>query len=159
MPDPAGIVSKVPPGCFTVSGAAEEVGRSASVLRKYAQSGVFVPSQTLTAGKLTVGIYTPADIADLKDFLSRQNRGRPAKDGMRPIGRVMVKDLRRGDVIADPHGNGYVIVDRNWAVSNDGSHRRVLIFKRDLVFGNRGEKFYFPSTKKLMVYVRINPED
>lgn len=152
----AGILAHVPPGHYTYQQAAQEVGRSAAILRRYARSGVFEPSKTFTAGKLEVAVYTQDDIEDLRRFLDRQRRGRPGIGDMRPIGRVAVRDLRKDDVIEDMrkgHETEYGVVERVWPMK-DQPKRRVIIYKSLSGVGPTVKERTW-STAKVMVYVPV----
>lgn len=61
---------------YTISEAAEAVGRSVQTLRRWERNGDFTPSRTAKMGTINVRLYTPEDIKALREFAATQRPGR-----------------------------------------------------------------------------------
>lgn len=61
---------------YTVSEAAELVGKSADTLRRWRQTGFMVPSKKVTMGEQTIYVYTEADIERLRVLAQVTKRGK-----------------------------------------------------------------------------------
>lgn len=69
-------VRKMDPPRYTVSDAADIVGRDQDTLRRWRRLGVLVPSDSRTFGKLKVGLYTDDDIKTMKHLAKTLKPGR-----------------------------------------------------------------------------------
>lgn len=61
---------------YTVSEAAEEIGKSAETLRRWRRTGFMVPSVEHKMGELTVYLYTEEDLIELKKLVPKTRRGK-----------------------------------------------------------------------------------
>lgn len=61
-----GIAGRKPLGMFLRSEAAALIGRSTDTLKRWEAEGVYVPSDSMQMGKLTVRLYSAADIEAMK---------------------------------------------------------------------------------------------
>lgn len=78
IPQGASIRHLVPDGWFLVSDAAKQVGKSKDTLVRW-RKGVeptFTPSGYMTVGKLTIYLYSPKDIEELREIAKTMKPGR-----------------------------------------------------------------------------------
>jgi hypothetical protein len=69
-------VAEMRPKRFTTADAAAAVEVSLSTIIRWRRTGGFVPSESMAFGDLTVHLYTPADIRELRKFAADQLPGR-----------------------------------------------------------------------------------
>jgi MerR HTH family regulatory protein len=76
-------VRRMTPARYTVSDAANIVGRHPDTLVRWRRTGIFKPSAKMKMGKVTVHLYTDADIKAMKQLTKVIKPGRPPLDGGR----------------------------------------------------------------------------
>lgn len=64
------------PPRYTVSQAADLVGKDVDTLKRWKRQGVFAPSDRRSFGKLDVDLYTSEDIQAMKKIARRMKPGR-----------------------------------------------------------------------------------
>lgn len=64
------------PPRYTVSQAAALVGKDADTLKRWKRTGVYMPSESRSFGKLDVDLYTSEDIKALKKIAREMRPGR-----------------------------------------------------------------------------------
>lgn len=69
---------------YTVSEAAELVGKSADTLRRWRRSGFMVPSKKVVMGEQIVYVYTEKDIENLHQLAEITKRGKPLRTINKP---------------------------------------------------------------------------
>ena len=70
---------KTPANAYTRAKAAKKVNRSPDTLKRWHKQGIAVPSQRMQAGKLTVWLYSDADMRALRKVARTQKPGRKPK--------------------------------------------------------------------------------
>lgn len=64
------------PPRYTISQAADLVGKDADTLRRWMRKGIYVPHERVTFGTLNVVVYTKADITAMKKIARELKPGR-----------------------------------------------------------------------------------
>lgn len=69
--------SIAPPGWHTKEEAARLVGRSKDTLKRWMQDGTYEPGGFIQRGKLTIWLWSDADIERMRDIAKTKRSGRP----------------------------------------------------------------------------------
>lgn len=72
-------VKAMKPRRYTVTEAAEKIGKSPDTLKRWRVTGVFVPSDSRTFGKVVVPLYTADDIKEMRKIAKTMRPGRKKK--------------------------------------------------------------------------------
>lgn len=72
----ATMVRRMTPTRYAVKEAAELVGKSPDTLVRWRRTGLYVPSDQMRVGKLTVYLYTDRDIENMKRLARTIRPGR-----------------------------------------------------------------------------------
>lgn len=77
-------VRRMSPARYTIREAADIVGRHPDTLIRWRRTGVYKPSDKVKMGKITVHLYTDADIAAMQALTKVIRPGRPSTENPRP---------------------------------------------------------------------------
>lgn len=72
-------MGKLPDGMYTRAQAARLVGRSKDTIRRWHETGIFVPSHSHEYGKQRVWLYTDEDLAVMRRLAQEIRPGRKAE--------------------------------------------------------------------------------